>query len=277
MFKKSLLILVMVVALAFTGNAFAQTANSNANAGASAIGGGASAEQGQSQGQSQGITLDQFNNSFNSVGLRGFTVPADNVYGPVMNFYGKQAPSVGYQDIRTLLMYATFFTEGALEKMASGAFESGMAEFKLINGDDAVAPAKPAKDGTRWIKIVVSAEPLKNVELKGHVSGEARDRSLTMVELLADVALKALRNGANVLHITAFGATHDVFSTGWGIGFNTTMAVIDDVDKGQNRSMVGGGGFGYSSSKAGSRDQAWIQAFALVDPNLVYPETKKAK
>ena len=277
MFKKIAVITLMVIALAFSGNAFAQVANSGSNSGAeaNAIGGGAQAAQQQGQGQTQGVALDQFNNSFNSEGLRGFAIPADNQYGPVMNFYGKQAPSVQYQDVRTILMYSCMFSEGALEKMASGAFEANLAEFKLINADDIVAPAKAAADGTRWIKIVVSQTALDKVALKGHVSGESRDRSLTMVELMADVALKALKNGANVLHITAFGATHDVFSSGWGIGFNTTMAAIDDLNKGQNRSVVGGGGLGYSSSKAGSRDQGWIQAFALVDAALVYPETPK--
>jgi hypothetical protein len=246
--------------------AFAQQTNIGTGAGANA--------DSQAGAAAFGSTGD-INSGNTTYGGRDFNVPGNYQYGPVMNFYGKQAPSVGYQDVRTILMYSCMFSEGALEKMSSGAFESGMAEFKLINGNDIVAPAKAAADGTRWIKIVVSMEALKDAALKGHVSGEAQDRELTMVELLADIALAALKNGANVLHVTAFGATHDVFSSGWGIGFNSTMAAIDDMNKGQNRSVVGGGGLGYSSSKAGSRDQSWIQAFALVDADLKYPESTK--
>jgi hypothetical protein len=239
------------------------------------VGSGAGANAASNAGANAFGATGDINSGNTTYGGRDFNTPGNYQFGPVMNFYGKQAPSVGYQDVRTILMYSCMFSEGALEKMSSGVFESGMAEFKLVNADDIVAPAKPAKDGTRWIKIVVSMDALKDVALKGHVSGEAQDRELTMVELLADIALKALKNGANVLHITAFGATHDVFSSGWGIGFATTAAAIDDLNKGQNRSIVGGGGMGYSSAKAGSRDQGWIQAFALVDDKLVYPESPK--
>jgi hypothetical protein len=262
--KKIFAILAVLALLSVP--AFAQDQN---NIG---LGAGANAQSGATSQSGSSIDSHDINTAISN---RDFNAPANYGFGPVMNFYGKQAPSVGYQDVRTILMYSCMFSEGALEKMASGVFESGMAEFKLINADDIVAPAKPAKDGTRWIKIVVSLNPLDKVALKGHVSGEAQDRELTMVELLADVALKALKNGANVLHITAFGATHDVFSSGWGIGFATTAAAIDDLNKGQNRSIVGGGGMGYSSAKAGSRDQGWIQAFALVDDALVYPESPK--
>jgi hypothetical protein len=251
--------------------ASAQQSNSGIGAGANADA-NANAEAGASSGSNSSIDSHDVNTA---VSNRDFNVPGNYQFGPVLNYYGKQTPSVGYQDVRTIIMYSCMFSEGALEKMSSGVIESGMAEFKLINGDDIVAPAKAAADGTRWIKVVVSLEALKGAALKGHVSGEAQDRELTMVELLADVALKALKNGANTLHITAFGATHDVFSSGWGIGFNTTLAAIDDLNKGQNRSIVGGGGLGYSSAKAGSRDQGWIQAFALVDSTLVYPESPK--
>jgi len=265
--KKNIFAIVAVLAMfLMTVPAFAQQSNTGSGAGANA---------GATSGANAYGSTGDINSGNTNIGGRDFNSPGSYGFGPVLNYYGKQTPSVGYQDIRTIIMYSCMFSEGALKKMSSGMMESGMAEFKLINGNDIVAPAKAAADGTRWIKIVVSLDALKDVQLKGHVSGEAQDRELTMIELMSDVALKAMNGGANVLHITAFGATHDVFSSGWGIGFATTAAAIDDMNKGQNRSIVGGGGFGYSSAKAGSRDQGWIQAFALVDNNMVYPEAAK--
>jgi hypothetical protein len=41
-------------------------------------------------------------------------------------------------------------------------------------------------------------------------------------------------------------------------------------------SIVGTGGFGYSSAWAGMRDKPWLQGFGLVDPNLELPKVEKA-
>jgi len=78
-----------------------------------------------------------------------------------------------------------------------------------------------------------------------------------------------MQNGCNVIHFTAQGAVRDVFSTGWGIGFNSTQAQVYSSDF--SKSNVTTGGTGYSSAKAGTRDLAWLQGFGLIDRDLVYP------
>jgi hypothetical protein len=103
----------------------------------------------------------------------------------------------------------------------------------------------------------------------GFVTARSDHRKTTMVEVMAKAALEAMEVGANVIHFTAQGAVRDVFSSGWGIGFNTTQAQIYG-----DKSNVTSGGTGYSSAKAGVRDLAWLQGFALIDYTITPPANK---
>lgn len=169
-------------------------------------------------------------------------------------------------------MYSCWFTEGALEEMAAtGLFGKTEADVRIINMNAMAKPA--AEDGkTRWIKVVVQTTPMKGVTFKGFVTARATAMDATMVNVLANAALDALRKGANVIHFSAQGAVRDVFSKGWGIGIGTTFASIMDSKGDQDRSGVAYGGTGFSSAKAGTRDLPWLQGFALVDEAAVYPK-----
>ncbi len=92
-----------------------------------------------------------------------------------------------------------------------------------------------------------------------------------MVEVMAAAAKEALEAGANVIHFTAQGAVRDVFSSGWGVGLNTTQAQVN----GAGHTNVSSSGMGYSSAQAGTRDLPWLQGFALVDYDLEQPVKKK--
>jgi hypothetical protein len=285
MFKK-IAVIVMIALFAISGNALAQTAvagasvngvNANANSGASANN-SQGQDQSQGQGQTQGVGIDQFNNSFNSrsdaekIG-KSFVVPGSVQYGPAINYFGKGGPTAGFQDIRTLLMYGCLFTEGALEEMSSGASTfSGRVVVRQMNATKVVAKVDEA--GTKWIKIVVSDKPLEGLVPALHVTAEADSRDVDMIAIMAKSALEALRKGANVLHVTAFGAARDTETRGWGIGFNSTMAKV--FQQNDDASVVGTGGFGYSSAWAGMRDKPWLQGFGLVDANLELPKVEKA-
>ena len=274
MFKKSLIVCIMVVSLVFAGNAFAQMNNAEADSSAFAVGGGATADQGQKQKMDQFNHLEDVGNikdSFNSPGMRGFAIPGDVQYGPTINYFGEARPSAAFQPVEQLIMYSCWFTEGALESMLKGV-ESVRAEFKLAN--ERIVNAKVAEeDGTtRWIMIVISRDKYEGngpVGFKGFVTAQSQHRNSTMTEVMAKAALVAVKNGANVIHFTAQGAVRDVEASGWGIGFNNTNA---QVYSGQSHGNVASGGMGYSSAKAGMRDKPWLQGFALVDNNLVYPE-----
>lgn len=202
----------------------------------------------------------------------GAPIPGGTQFGPVLNYFGQPLPSEGFQPIEQLLMYACWFTEGALESMLKGAYGTE-SEFKI--GNKTIAVAKLAEDDeTRWIKIVISRDKYTgaNVEFKGFVTARSNNRRNTMTEVMAKAALSAMKNGCNVIHFTSQGAVRDVMSSGWGIGFNTTQAQVYSTD--MAKSNVSSGGMGYSRAQAGVRDLPWLQGFGLVDNDLVYPVLK---
>jgi len=165
-------------------------------------------------------------------------------------------------------MYGCLFSEGALEEMSSGVSTfSGRIVVRQMNVTKLVAKAD--EQGTKWIKIVVSDKPVDGVAPALHVTAEADSRDVDMIAVMAKSALEALKKGANVLHVTAFGAARDTETRGWGIGFNSTMAKI--YNSNDDSSIVGTGGFGYSSAWAGMRDKPWLQGFGLIDTNLELP------
>ncbi len=278
MFKKIAVIMCAVLMCANVALADSSAnANAGANAGANASTGDQSQGQGQGQGQTQttGVGLNEIGNikdSFNSQGMRGFAIPGDVQYGPVINYFTKPLPSAGFQPVEEILMYGCFFTEGALEELASGGGTD--ASLKVVN---AVPMAKLDADGkTRWIKIVIQKAPMSGLKFKGFVTATSDSMDATMVQVMGRAALEALKKGANVIHFTAQGAVRDAFSSGWGIGFGSTFAKLYDNNNSQDMSAVGYAGMGYSKAKAGMRDMPWLQGFALVDPALVYPKLETA-
>lgn len=269
---KNIIAVVIAVSMIFAGSAFAFDGyGNNAEATASASG---EFSQGanNAQDQQQLTAIDQLNNglindSFNSKGMRGFAIPADPNFAPLINSYHKPLPSEGFQPVEELIMYSCWFTEGSLESMLRGV-EDAEAEFKVAN--NRIASAAPAaEDGkTKWIKIVISKDKYEGAALKGFLTARSEDRRTTMTEVMAKAALVAVQNGCNVIHFTAQGAVRDTQSFGWGIGFNTTQAQIYD---GQDKSNVSAGGFGISGGTAGTRDKPWLQGFGLIDADLEYP------
>jgi len=226
-------------------------------------------QQGQGQGQGQSIDMGTSIGSDMTRG-RGFTIPGDVQYGPVLNYFGQPLPSEGFQPLEQVLMYSCWFTDGALKSMLKGV-EDAEAEFKVGNlyVDDAALATEDGK--TKWIKVVISVNKYDNpnAAFKGFITARSDDKRTTMTEVMAKAAQEAMMNGCNVIHFTAQGAVRDVFSSGWGIGLSTTQASIH----GNNfrDSNVSSGGLGYSSATAGTRDLPWLQGFGLVDPDLVYP------
>jgi hypothetical protein len=190
-------------------------------------------------------------------------------YAPLINYFGEALPSSAFQPVEDIVLYNCWFTEGALKKMLSKV-EDAEAEMKIAN-EYFTAAAPASEDGTtRWIKVVVSRAAYdKPAEFIGYVTGRSDDKDTTSVEVVAKSALAALEAGANVIHFSAQGAVRDVESFGWGIGLSTTQASLHGNTN--SDSNISTGGFGISGGKAGMRDKPWLQGFALVDHDLVYP------
>ena len=222
-----------------------------------------------------GATVDQSGATNISEAMeRGFVVPGGVGYGPVINYYGKPLPTAQFRPVETLLMYGGWFSEGTLEKIVSGSSDT-IHECEVVNEARYVPRAKADPNGTRWIRIIATTAVQENHGLVGYVTSEADDRKTSMLEVVAQAALDALRDGADVLQVVAQGAARDTETSGWGIGFNTTAAKMFDGD---NVSGVASGGTGYSSAWAGMRDKPWIQANALVSPDgMIWKGLKAAE
>ena len=261
--------IMIAVSMIFAGTAMADVTTNGDNSAAAGSSAEATADFGQDQGQEQLTSIDQLNNSFNTKGMRGFAIPADPNFAPLINSYHKPLPSEGFQPVEELIMYSCWFTQGSLESMLKGV-EKAEAEFKVANSRIADAAAAPEDGKTKWIKIVISKDKYEgdNVGFKGFVTARSENRRTTMTETMAKAALVAIQNGCNVIHFTAQGAVRDAQSFGWGFGFNTTQAQIYD---GQDKSNVSAGGFGVSGGTAGTRDKPWLQGFGLIDADLQYP------
>jgi len=263
--KKFLIIAtVLCMSMFLTVPSFANDVNSNA--GGSVIGSPDTNLNAQTV-----VTQDNTVNEASDLARgRGFAIPGDVQYGPVLNYFGQPLPSEGFQPVEQLIMYSCWFTDGALESMLKGV-EDAEAEFKVANNRIADAAVAKEDGKTKWIKIVISRDKYEgdNVGFKGFITARSDAKKTTMTEVMAKAALTAMNNGCNVIHFTAQGAVRDVMSSGWGIGFNTTQAQVYSGDL--TKSNVSSGGMGYSSARAGVRDLPWLQGFGLVDNDLEYP------
>jgi hypothetical protein len=220
-------------------------------------------------------SVTQIDNSVvKNKGGRGYIVPPDIKYGPVINYFTKPLPSEGFQPVESLLMYSTWFTKDALVAIVDGDGDAE-AEFMPINKELKAPGLYRTRDEEKiqWIKIVVSKEPVKGAYGIGFVTARSDDRRTGMPKVMAKGALEAMANGCNVVQYIAQGAVRDAFSTGWGIGFNTSYGKLHGND--DDEATVGGGGFGYSSAEAGMRDKPWLQGHGLWVTGLKAPEFSK--
>lgn len=211
----------------------------------------------QGQGQNQGQSINTVDNSVNE---RAFVNQGGVGYGHVINYYGKPLPTAQFRPVETLLEYGYVYNETALRSILKKG-EDILHELEVVNGPSRVARAKPQKGEERYIKIVATTKKQEDHKIIGYCTSEAENRKTSMLEVMAAAALDALEEGADVLQITAQGASRDTMASGWGIGLSYTSASVDS-DSGS----VGSGGTGYSSAWAGMRDKPWIQANALKSP-----------
>ena len=257
--KKLFFIIMLIVMFVLPYNSFADSSASASIDNVSA-----------SAGTSSVIT-----DSFNSQGYRGFAIPGDVAFGPTLNYFGHGNPSAAMQDVRSFLVYSETFTEGALEEILN-RFRKPRTDFKIVNRD--VELASSDQDGVKWIKIVVLTDEqgrmkrYENAQMIGYVVSESKHKTVTMLEVLASAALEAIRNGCNVLQITAQGSVNDVESSGWGIGIHSTQAQV--YSSGQDKSNVSSAGLGYSTGTAGIRNKPWLQAVGLVDYDLKFKRAR---
>jgi hypothetical protein len=115
----------------------------------------------------------------------------------------------------------------------------------------------------RKILIVIDAKRIaKIVETgihKGFVNAKADNGDTNSIQVMAKMALSAMKKGANVLYLKAEGAHRKVEAFGWGIGFSQVKASEDNMST---------GGTGISGGSSGPEDRPWLQGHMFVDPTV---------
>ncbi len=238
MLNKSLIVICAVFLISmFSVPAFA---GSSADAGASAV-------------------LQQDNHSIvKAMEARPYAGPVPIPGQP--GWFTTPTPDGSFQSLRAILQYGDVFTEGALENMAKGKVA---VRYMVTNDKNEVARAKFADNLKRKIKILIVKPDAKFI---AYANGNAKNGKTDSVQVMAAIALKALRDGANVVAFTAEGAHRKVQAFGWGIGVSGTTA--------SENSMVTPG-LGISGGNSGPEDWPWLQGAAFVDPKLVVASSVK--
>ena len=108
---------------------------------------------------------------------------------------------------------------------------------------------------------MIGTSKVHGLTVTGLIDAESDDAETNSIQVIAEAALKALKDGNNYMILTAEGAHRKVLASGWGIGFYTTGGQVSDG--GQTAGIIGGG-TGYSTNETGPEDRPWIQGYVGV-------------
>lgn len=247
------IICVMMFVCFLAGNASAET-SATANAGASAQGGGAIVDN---SAQGGGATVDNSDHSTNTVRNYEVVVPGNIPIPGTNGFFTSPTPDSSFRSAKELLRFGDKFTEGALESIASNGNVD--MNYDYMNGLVKVSDEELAN--RRWIKIILDDGKVEGFSARAIVDAEADDADTNSLQVIAKLALKALRDGCNALVLTAEGAHRVVEADGWGVGFYTVGGAVGNDGL---RSVNGGGGTGYAHNATATEDRPWVQGYAGV-------------
>lgn len=158
-----------------------------------------------------------------------------------------------FQPLANILQYGHVFTEGALESIKS----NGSVRVNYLIGND--ENEVPRANGNK-IKITTTVPKFSsNIKFIAYANGDAKNGKTNSIQVMAAIALKAIRNGANIIYFSREGFHRKIEAFGWGIGASGTVA---------NENSMSTPGLGISGGNAGPEDRPWLQGAAFVDPNL---------
>jgi len=263
--KKLISIFTVLLVLCFGFNAMADSTSSingvssSSSAGNNSPSSAAAAVENNSP-SSAAIELDQsvHDNVHNYEATKGHPntgiVPIPTQPG----WFTTPTPDGDFISIQNIVQFGEIYSIGALKNMAKG----GHTRLTYAEVNSTKAKSTRDKDDIE-IMIVFKSEAIEAIKKTGthiaFVNGSATNGKTNSVQLMAKMALKALKNGANVIAFQAEGAHRKVESFGWGLGFSYVTAGEDHM---------GTGGTGISGGSAGPEDWPWLQANAFVDAGI---------
>jgi archaellum component FlaG (FlaF/FlaG flagellin family) len=217
------------------------------------------------------VTIDDHSENTSNVYDRKFANPGLTPLPGTQAFLSVPTQDSSFRSVKDLIemiggpgAVCIKLSEGALINLAKGGDVE--SHLQIIRGPDMVTRA--SNKGARWIWLayqkpvtedgVVRAMQPVNMTVTGAIDGEADDGDTNSFQVLGKMGLKALKDGNNVMVISAEDAHRKIEASGWGIGTYTVLA--GNMDNGKIAGG-GGGGTGYASNETGPEDRPWAQGY----------------
>jgi len=195
---------------------------------------------------------DLITENINMRGVRGFASAADISHVGIPSYFGPATKNANVQPADTMLMFKDTFTRAEVESYLKGTRVDHNRE-----GEDIDAKYKTAN---QTIKVIMTPPARGTVIQTALITTSAETKDTESKDVLYTALMTGLDSGADLLLITAEGASTVMKSFGWGIGMSYTRATLsaDETTGG-----VSAGGLGISGGKAGYKSLPWIQAIGL--------------
>lgn len=219
--------------------------SSDANAGSNAT-----AVINMPQADTRGVGQQTINS--NGHGYRGFPEGANINYPGMPNSLGGitgKGPQIF--DITKLIKIQPVYDAEMLENMD----DTGWGDIEVMETTFRDVSDAPLPD-----EVKAQIEQVQGATVVSFIAIRGTDSDVSSVDLYGYVMNRARNMGADRVQYLDQGPEIVMDSSGWGIGFNTTMATISSSE---GTGTLSGGGTGYSSGTAGYQARPWLQFFTF--------------
>jgi hypothetical protein len=221
-----------------------------------------------------GASIDDHSKNTSNVYDRKFPNPGITPIPGTNAFFSDPTEDSSFRSVKDLIEMISGpgavtlkISEGALANMAKGGDVD--THLQIIRGADSVDRAP--KNGTRWLWIAYQKPIMENGVLRpmtpvnmtvtGAIDGEADDGGTNSFQVLGKMGLKAIKDGNNVMVISAEDSHRKIEASGYGFG--TYVVVAGNMDNGK-LGGGGGGGTGFAKNVTGPEDLPWAQGYVGV-------------
>jgi len=186
------------------------------------------------------------NSVYNHLETRELLPSKELVFGPLGNYTGEYSSNGAFQPIENIIMLKKDFSyEGALETYGK-PYGKGMCETRghSYNG-------RHEDDPSKSITVYQKTYP-KNVKVIGYLTAFATKKGkgkITSFMVLQKIVLSAALQQGHAVIVTGQGFATMPKNSGWGIGWNTSGSLLNEMGN-RARGASASGGTGYSNGSA---------------------------
>jgi len=187
---------------------------------------------------------------------RGFANGTELIYPGMPNYLGPKTVGPNTMDLDLILKMKPEWTLDELDSTAS--------KVKTNTHERLFVPSKKTrKISTKPTDTIVISlgQPPANAKLRGVIMVRGRNTDVTALEVMAEAGAAALNVPGNcAAYVIAYGAQNVVKTSGWGIGFHSSVA---NVNGSNDLSSVSSGGTGWSTGEGSFDDKPWIHILVV--------------